>query len=243
MSLNLYHVSTLLESEPVLFTPRVPESRMTGEDETVPRICFSTDITECLKSLPDSYDGVYNKVFKQETEGVPALFSLFETSGCEVESQHLVTPEVLVTKNFVPDAVKHQEHWVTKELLLTPSSLLWVEDLEQKGEDNQFHEIRYQKSIEPFKREFTFSFIRKSEQDDMRELLQEMDLAFTEKVELGIFDFAEGLYEIKAIIPAGVDVAKIWVNYYIVRFQYEEELRMQDCKELLAKSSKFGGTY
>lgn len=243
LSLNLYHVSTLLEKEPVHFVPRVPESRMTGEDETTPRICFSTDITECLKSLPDSYDGVYNKVYRQETEGVPALFSLFQTSSDEIESRHLVAPEELVAKSLVPDAVKHQEHWITKELLISPSSLIWIEGLERNGEDNQFHEIRYQKSVELFDRQYTFSFIRKSEQEDFRELLQGMDLFITEKTEAGIFGFAEGLYEIRAEIPAGVDISDAWVNYYIVRFQYEEELRMQDYKELLAKSSKFGGTF
>lgn len=237
--MKLYHVSTEIETNPIQFVPRVPESRMIGENTTIPRICFSTEIIKCLKSIPDSYDGLYNKYHLQQTMGIPALFTVFTTDFNDVEAHHILYPEELMNKGFVPDAIKQQEHWITKELHLSPSSLIWVEHLVQENDDTQFHEIRLQHAIESCDREFNFTFTGQDEVEEFKNLLLVCGLSHEEEVKKGTFSFAERIFEIKVRVPAGVDVSQLWIQYYVVRFQYEEELLLNDFQLLLAKSSPF----
>lgn len=240
IELKLYHVSTLLEDKPTHFTPRVPSSRMNGEDEVKPRICFSSDVKEALKSMPDSYDGIYNKYYRQEEEGLPAFFSLFEVDTQVVESENLIEPTTLTNEKLVPDAVKHQEYWVTKELVLSPVTFIWIEHLEQNNDDCLFKEVRVQYSKESVERTFVFTFIYEAESTEMKAILSQMQLPFEEVIERGIFDFGEGKFELTVVIPSDTDIANLWLYYYLIRFQYEEELGMYDYKELLKESKPFG---
>jgi hypothetical protein len=238
--LKLYHVSTLLEDKPTHFIPRVPSSRMNGEDEVKPRICFSSDVKEALKSMPDSYDGIYNKYYRQEEEGLPALFSLFEVDTQDVGVENLIDPTTLTNEKLVPDAVKHQEYWVTKELVLTPANFILIEHLEQNNDDCQFTEVRVQYSKESVERTFVFTFIYEAESTNMKVMLKQMQLPFEEVIEEGIFNFGEGKFELTVVIPSDMDIANLWLYYYLIRFQYEEELGMNDYKQLLKESKPFG---
>lgn len=42
-----------------IFTPRIPQSLKSGEDQTVPRICVSTYLSECIKSARHTVREIY----------------------------------------------------------------------------------------------------------------------------------------------------------------------------------------
>lgn len=105
--MKLFHVSLGLQDKQKLFVPRVPEScaKGQGEDDTIPRICFSSSIEKCIQAI----------------ETFPQLGELITVYTFEVDEQDskLVTPASLFAANLVPDALENQEYWYTKEVSLT----------------------------------------------------------------------------------------------------------------------------
>lgn len=105
--MKLFHVSLGLQDKQKLFVPRVPEScaKGQGEDDTIPRICFSSSIEKCIQAI----------------ETFPQLGELVTIYTFEVDEQdpHLESPASLVKASKVPDALENQEYWYTKEVSLT----------------------------------------------------------------------------------------------------------------------------
>lgn len=221
------------------FIPKVPSCVMEGEDNQTPRICFSSDIKKALLSMPDSYEGLYNKYYMQLDKGIPALFNLFETNTEEVGLDFIKTPEELTSEGLVPDAEIHQEYWVLKKLSKNPSSLVWIENMEQDIETDEVKDLKIQFSVEDKERIFTFSFVYESEYLGMKELLIESNLPFREDINPNFFDFGEGKYELTVQIAAGFDVTALWLYYYSMRFQYEGELSTEDFEQVMKYCSPF----
>jgi len=90
---TLYHLS---QSELELLVPRVPVSDY--EDQTVPRICFSTTIQGCLIGINENKDitGQRFKVYSIETD------NYYIPTSSEVQDQH-ITDEVWVQFAVEPD--------------------------------------------------------------------------------------------------------------------------------------------
>ncbi|MDO5778506.1 MAG: hypothetical protein Q4Q08_09450 [Eubacteriales bacterium] len=106
----LYHVSTNSE-EPLTkrFIPRIPLNPENGEDETIPRICFSDSIPNCLNAIgwhsSESGDDYFDIIVWEHA------FSL--------EDPHLVSWETLYEKQMVPDSGLTHEYWYTAPITLT----------------------------------------------------------------------------------------------------------------------------
>lgn len=54
--IKLYHISyDLTEPLEKEFVPRIPNNAATGEDESIPRICFCDSIERCLNAAEDNF--------------------------------------------------------------------------------------------------------------------------------------------------------------------------------------------
>ncbi|WP_442637997.1 hypothetical protein [Rossellomorea marisflavi] len=105
----LYHVS--LDTSDIVeeFTPRIPseQSRIEGEDRTIPRICVANTIEDCLTGFPE---GGY------KLEGnCPMLIRVYEFDENEIEKENIVRAQELFIKDIVPDAWVTGEHWVINQ--------------------------------------------------------------------------------------------------------------------------------
>lgn len=206
----LFHISSdILDAETKLFTPRVPENRCDDEDDTIPRICFSDSVLDCIKAIPDSYDGVYNRVRLQKERGIPALFSVYSIDEKKLSKDNILTPEQL--QHLIPDALQNSEYWIINtDLKLPLYGYIWIKDikLDKKGNiiDCQFE---YSKS--PYPRCFSLFFIYEFESEEVRERIKSKSL--TIKAEKAV-QVPKGcafshVYALRFSVSEGMDIGNI----------------------------------
>lgn len=125
MTKRLYHVSYHAPSEPgerpSVFTPRIPLQVAPGEDKTIPRVCLTGSVDDCLLANPytdtifipdghlERHEMTLHRLERDGDEfyGVPFLVYAFD-----VDERDLVCPEDL--DGLVPDAADTDEHWATR---------------------------------------------------------------------------------------------------------------------------------
>ena len=107
--LMFYHVSMDTSDIVEKFTPRIPteQSRIEGEDRTVPRICVAKTIEDCLTGFPEGG-------YKLE-ENCPMLIRVYEFDEADIEKENVVRAPELFLKNIVPDAWVTGEHWIINQ--------------------------------------------------------------------------------------------------------------------------------
>lgn len=103
--MKLYHVSYDKISRFVL---RVPKDRLLGEDGTVPRICLSISIENCINAKPNQADALY----LAREQGIPLAIYVYEFDTEDIPEGKLVEPEVLYEKYDVLDAIDNREYWL-----------------------------------------------------------------------------------------------------------------------------------
>lgn len=107
--MKYYHVSFDIELEKE-FIPRIPRVKSIPEDQTIPRICFSPSVGQCLQALPYTARDNIKK---------GAKFVIFEIDSSEFEEGCWVSNRDIVKFNFVFDAAETGEVWITKPMKLT----------------------------------------------------------------------------------------------------------------------------
>ena len=117
---KLYHVSFDL-SEPFYkeFTPKVPQNCINGEDENIPRICFSDSIKGCIRAItgtPKTDEGYVDIIVWEYDFG---------------ESHSLYDWKYLYVNNLVPDAAVTHEYWYTERISLC-GSYYRISEMESK---------------------------------------------------------------------------------------------------------------
>lgn len=226
----LFHLSTELpdSDKPKQLIPRIPTCRERGEDDTIPRICFSNSVLGCLKAIPDSYDGVYNRIYLQKERGIPVLFALYGIEEQELPIGFLRTPNEL--QELVPDAIKNQEYWVTDITLNLPLyGYIWVKDIQQDKEKNlQYCTFEFSQTTKPER--YHFTFIYQSEWLKMKELIKKYQGRIIEERAISVNDdcaFSE-VYTLDFEVPVQTDMREIWQTYYEIRVFYDDELFEED---------------
>lgn len=134
--MKMYHISLDIFKNIEVFKPRVPKSRLKNEDSTIPRVCISNNLGNCLSGLT-----YMSKYWKYITDDLETNFSLLDdvcprilkVYEFDIKSE-LIFPEELYNKNLVPDANITQEYWSLKELVPTRSYLIKIKDIHE--EDN-----------------------------------------------------------------------------------------------------------
>lgn len=141
--MKMYHISLDIFKNIEVFKPRIPESRMKNEDATIPRVCISNNLKNCLDGLT-----YMSKYWKYITDDLGTNFSLLEDMcprilkvyEFDVESD-LVSPTELYNKNLVPDANITEEYWSLKELVPTRSFFIKIKDIYE--DDFKISELEY----------------------------------------------------------------------------------------------------
>jgi len=82
----LYHLSLDRIKGGILY-PRVPESRMEGEDSILKRVCFAERLAGCLTAMPDGINIAKNLIALEERVGIPAIFHLYLTDEQKIKKK------------------------------------------------------------------------------------------------------------------------------------------------------------
>ena len=106
--IKLYHISydktEPLEKE---FVPRIPDNAASGEDESIPRICFCDSIERCLNAANDNL-GDYEDANK-------AVIIVWEKEF-SLDDKNLLCWQYLYENDLVPDVALTHEYWYLDKL-------------------------------------------------------------------------------------------------------------------------------
>lgn len=102
--MKYYHVSFDLQLTK-LFEPRIPKVETLPEDKSIPRICFSPTIGQCLQAL--SYD-------KRRFICNDNKFVLFTIDTDNLSESEWYSNEIITQSKWVFDAVETGEIWLLK---------------------------------------------------------------------------------------------------------------------------------
>lgn len=105
--MRLYNVSFDTNDKTVVLRPRIPESAGEGENKTIARICLADSIEHCMQAI-----AVGNRDIRV---GAEFVVHMVDTSSLQVGS--LITPERLVQRGLVPDALENNEYWYLSPVL------------------------------------------------------------------------------------------------------------------------------
>lgn len=112
---KLYHINSIFEEDVKVFTPRIPMSTASDEDEMLTRICTSDLVTGCMHAHPSLIQdcGYFhsNKVFFPELNSHGYLYRVYHF---EEKLEDIVEPSILFSEQLVPDAHETNEHWIMK---------------------------------------------------------------------------------------------------------------------------------
>lgn len=92
------------------FIPRIPKNRLPKEDDKTKRICLSPSIQDACSSFPHK-TALGHKCYSDR----PMFLAVYSLPT--VNDEHaILTPDEI--KEYVPDAMKTNEHWLLKPLQL-----------------------------------------------------------------------------------------------------------------------------
>lgn len=101
--MKLYNITFCLEDNRMVLEPVVPETVGDGENNTIPRVCFTDSIEHCMQALASSH-----KTFEKD------VCFLVREAEISKNDKDLVFPETLRDKGLVPDAMENNEYWYTQ---------------------------------------------------------------------------------------------------------------------------------
>ena len=110
---TLYHVSIDANLEPHHFVPRIPDRSLNDEDSSIPRVCVSDSIDNCLRGCPDGY-----LFFTESTVLQSAFLYVYEIDMMKIGFQNIRLWQELI--EMVPDAQKTKEYWITTDFISAP---------------------------------------------------------------------------------------------------------------------------
>lgn len=115
----LYHVTQDLSHNGV-FMPRIPVDRLAGEDSTTKRVCMSSSMEGSFSSMPSGGSGL-----DPMWENTNAVYKIFRINT-DVYGLEYLTPNELVRKEFVMDALITGEYWVLNPFTVNKKDTFYV---------------------------------------------------------------------------------------------------------------------
>lgn len=112
----LYHVTTDLDFKSN-FTPRIPSAYACDEDQTIPRICFSTSLGGCFSALPSGNSKL--RETNRKTGGLYRVYT-YRVDGRK-KTNSMIGSKDLWVKGLVHDALETGEYWVLKPIVFKES--------------------------------------------------------------------------------------------------------------------------
>mgnify|MGYP004458291345 FL=1 len=83
------------------FKPRVPKSRIEGEDDTIPRICVANRLLDCINAMPSGPETM--RAMRQL--GLPVVIHAYY-----MQAQEIWNTDAII--QYVPDARCYGESWI-----------------------------------------------------------------------------------------------------------------------------------
>lgn len=118
---TLYHLS--LDVDQIIeFMPRVPESIMCDEDDTIERICLSDSIEKALSAAPWGGAALFDIFICGDFSRLIRVYEFI----IDEDNNSLISPEELYRKGLVPDAMLSNEYWYTEKLRPSKSYLIEI---------------------------------------------------------------------------------------------------------------------
>lgn len=140
MTKYLYHISLEGDiNEEKIFTPRVPNTCMQDEENTIPRICTSETIRGCIAAFP------YRRDLDEVVDNGSGFLYLYKFDMYSLGSNNL--KYFYQIEKYVPDAVSTKETWITKEVK-SKAEIIRIDKLgnisySQSNYDRVFRDIIY----------------------------------------------------------------------------------------------------
>ena len=116
--MKLYHVSY---NKVDRFIPRVPKERAEGENDDIPRICFSDSIEKCIAAKPSGPTALEIA----EEEGIPVCLYVYSIDTEDYDKHDLFDPTEVFLWG-VPDARFTHEWWLLCEPDIISESVIEV---------------------------------------------------------------------------------------------------------------------
>lgn len=140
-TIKLYHIS-YDTSEPLdkEFIPKIPHNTVSGEDESVPRICFSDSIEGCINAVEDQLGNYENED--------RATIIVWEMEFL-LPNDKLIGWQKLYEDNLVPDAVFTHEYWFLDKLRMkgTLYEILDINDAISNKKEIYLIKPQYQETV------------------------------------------------------------------------------------------------
>lgn len=142
---KLYHLS-LYPVKNNLFVPRIPSVRFVGENNNIPRICFSTSIEGCISAIPGGINSMKVLLKNEHIEGI----YLYEIDSSQIKLENIKTPMKLLKEGLVPDALWTDECWaINQKVKCKKPKLIKIKDIQSKiGNVNEKKCIEYATYVE-----------------------------------------------------------------------------------------------
>lgn len=115
----LYHVSQDMLHNGI-FEARIPDKKLKGEDNTIPRVCFSSSIEGCLSSMPTGGSGL--EAHMDDSNNIYKIFRI-DTDKYGVK---YMAPEELIMKEFVMDAEVTGEYWILDSFQVKEDDMYYI---------------------------------------------------------------------------------------------------------------------
>ena len=154
-----YHVSMDHKKDIKEFIPRIPKKHASGEDKAQKRICVSDTLEGCIQAAPSIWYYIHDyinteyffpywhmkrlTILLEHNEKVGYLFKVYEFV---LEESQLISPEVLKKNEWVPDAHKTNEHWITKATKPNQSYFILIQNTREENGEPMFDYTKYEKN-------------------------------------------------------------------------------------------------
>lgn len=89
-----------------VFYPRIPKHRVFKENNTIRRVCVSTNVRNCIQSFPYRSDLIWD-LYNIDKGTYLVVYEFY------INEKHVLEPKKVFTFG-VPDAMDNKEHWVMK---------------------------------------------------------------------------------------------------------------------------------
>ncbi|MDF2881300.1 MAG: hypothetical protein K0R54_1857 [Clostridiaceae bacterium] len=202
----LYHFSVRKVKK---FYPRIPKCRIEGEDKTIKRICFSTNINRALTTMPSGVLKAKNLIQFEKSLNFPSIIYLYSLDENSISKENLINSASLVRRNLVPDALMGKEVWVINQDAICKEEIIRITNMDiilKKykcfGYRSKYvvKNIEYEHSIEPFERTYVYELLNDKECKSVGRLAKKA----------GCIIKYDNLNEITIIAPPNVNIGKVW---------------------------------
>lgn len=161
-----------------VFVPRIPVYRAKDEDAVQKRVCVSTTIEGCVKAAPHFWYQAYEYVnadYYDPYTHMEKLTTLLDHDGkvgyllkiyeFDLVENELVQPKILKANEWVPDALKTNEHWITKSTKPSRSYFILIEESKLENNEPVIRYTKYEHNELGRTESYLVTFERKNEKE------------------------------------------------------------------------------